>query len=118
MSRRLSSSRNRPPTSTRPISSHKPSGYDDEIVKGRKKVISPLEHAADFLSQYCKNNNDNNPKPEHIIKNVKQTIMNIVLCFFFFSFLVPTDFRKSATRGSNESQRCKSRARLSSRSYH
>lgn len=79
MSRRLSSSRNRPPTSTRPISSHKPSGYDDEIVKGRKKVISPLEHAADFLSQYCKNNNDNNPKPEHIIKNVKQTIMNIVL---------------------------------------
>ena len=56
MTTRLTSSRGRPPTSSRPISSHKGAGYSNGGLQtsGGKKVISPLDHVADSFSQFLK----------------------------------------------------------------
>ncbi|KAH0794603.1 TPR Domain containing protein [Histomonas meleagridis] len=59
MATRLSSSRGRPVTSSRPMSSRKGAGYNTGLTtSGGKKVISPLEHVLDSFSQFLKDNND------------------------------------------------------------
>lgn len=77
MTTRLTSSRGRPPTSSRPISSHKGAGYSNGGLQtsGGKKVISPLDHVADSFSQFLKDTRD---APENKIKQFKQNIMNAI----------------------------------------
>lgn len=74
---RLTSSRGRPPTSSRPISSRKGAGYSNGGLQtsGGKKVISPLDHVADSFSQFLKDTSD---KPENKIKEFKQKIMKSI----------------------------------------
>ncbi|OHT17654.1 TPR Domain containing protein [Tritrichomonas foetus] len=70
---RLTSSRGRPPTSSRPISSRKGAGYNNGSLttSGGKKVISPLDHVADSFSQFLKDTSDS---PENKIKGFKKNI--------------------------------------------
>lgn len=74
MAARLTSSRGRPPTSSRPISSRKGAGYNNGglTTSGGKKVISPLDHVADSFSQFLKDTSD---APENKIKTFKKNIM-------------------------------------------
>lgn len=77
MATRMTSSRGRPPTSSRPISSRKSAGYNNGglTTSGGKKVISPLDHVADSFSQFLKDTRD---APENKIKTFKQNIMNAI----------------------------------------
>ena len=74
MATRLTSSRGRPPTSARPISSRKGVGYSNGglTTTGGKKVISPLDHVADSFSQFLKDTKDS---PENKVKQFKKNIM-------------------------------------------
>ncbi|OHT16203.1 TPR Domain containing protein [Tritrichomonas foetus] len=76
-STRLTSSRGRPPTSSRPISSRKGAGYSNGGLQtsGGKKVISPLEHIADSFSQFIKDTKDS---PENKIKAFKTNISKAI----------------------------------------
>ena len=77
MATRLTSSRGRPPTSSRPISSRKGAGYNTGGLgtSGGKKVISPLDHVADSFSQFLKDTRD---APENKIKTFKKNIMDSI----------------------------------------
>lgn len=77
MAARLTSSRGRPPTSSRPISSRKGAGYSQGglTTSGGKKVISPLDHVADSFAQFLKDTSD---APENKIKTFKKNIMAAV----------------------------------------
>ncbi|KAK8860347.1 Intraflagellar transport protein 88 [Tritrichomonas musculus] len=73
---RLTSSKGRPPTSSRPLSSRKGAGYTNGLqTSGGKKVISPLDHVAESFSQFLKDTRD---APENKIKQFKQNIMNAI----------------------------------------
>ncbi|KAH0788432.1 TPR Domain containing protein [Histomonas meleagridis] len=77
MTTRLTSSRGRPPTSSRPISSRKGAGYSSGglTTSGGRKVLSPFEHMADSFSQFLK---DDSESPEVILKNHKKNIMDLI----------------------------------------
>ncbi|OHT11609.1 TPR Domain containing protein [Tritrichomonas foetus] len=77
MATRLTSSRGRPPTSSRPISSRKGAGYNNGGLQtsGGKKVISPLDHVADSFSQFLKDTKD---APENKIKTFKSNITKAI----------------------------------------
>lgn len=77
MSGTRTSSRGRPPTSSRPISSRKGAGFSSGglATSGGKKVISPLDHMADTFAQFLKDTKD---APENQIKEFKKEIMNSV----------------------------------------
>ena len=78
MTSRLTSSRARPPTSSRPISSRKGAGYSSGglMTSGGKKVISPLDHVADSFAQFLK---DNSESPENKLKQFKKEIMDAII---------------------------------------
>ena len=71
------SSRGRPPTSSRPISSRKGAGFSSGgmTTSGGKKVISPLDHMADTFAQFLKDTKD---APENKVKEFKKNIMAAV----------------------------------------
>lgn len=76
MATRMTSSRGRPPTSSRPISSRKGAGYSNGLTtSGGKKVISPLDHVADSFSEFLKDTRDS---PENKIKLFKKNIMDSI----------------------------------------
>ncbi|KAK8864014.1 Intraflagellar transport protein 88 [Tritrichomonas musculus] len=68
------SSRGRPPTSSRPMSSRKGAGFSSGgmTTSGGKKVISPLDHMAESFAQYLKDSKD---APEIKVKEFKKSIM-------------------------------------------
>jgi len=78
MSTRLTSSRQRPPTSSRPISSRKGAGYSSGGIhtSGGKVVVSPLDHVADSFAQFLKDTKD---APENKIKEFKKEISTAIL---------------------------------------
>ncbi|OHS94862.1 TPR Domain containing protein [Tritrichomonas foetus] len=77
MTARMTSSRGRPPTSSRPISSRKGAGFSSGgcTTSGGRKVISPLDHMADTFAQFLKDTTD---APESKIKAFKKNIMAAV----------------------------------------
>ena len=77
MATRMTSSRGRPPTSSRPISSRKGAGFSSGglSTSGGKKVISPLDHMADTFAQFLKDTSD---APENKVKQFKKNIMAAV----------------------------------------
>lgn len=77
-STRLSSSRQRPPTSSRPISSRKQAGYVSGglVTSGGKKILNPLEHVQNSFSQFLEDNKGSN---ENQIKNFKKDIYDAII---------------------------------------
>ena len=73
MTTRLTSSRLRAPTSSRPLSSRKGAGFSSGGIQtsGGKGVITPLEKVADSFSQFLKDTKD---APENKIKQFKKEI--------------------------------------------
>lgn len=78
MTSRLTSSRARPPTSSRPMSSRKGAGYSSDGLgtSGGKKVISPLDHVRDSFAQFIKDTSD---APENKVKKFKKDIMDAII---------------------------------------
>lgn len=78
MTSRLTSSRARPPTSSRPMSSRKGAGYSSGGLNtsGGKKVISPLDHVRDSFAQFIKDTSDS---PENKVRKFKKDIMDAIV---------------------------------------
>ena len=107
MTSRLTSSRARPPTSSRPISSHKGTGFSSGGLgtSGGKKVISPLDHVRDSFSQFI---NDTSDSPENKVKKFKKDIMDAIIASSQALKADPPDSSLSLTKAKEADAQLKS----------